>query len=146
MTVKPIPEGYHSVTPYLVAKGADTLLDFVKKAFGADETVRMPGPGGSIGHAEVRIGDSVVMLADASEESPATRSVLHLYVEDSDATYGRALEAGGESLREPTDQFYGDRMAGVRDPVGNSWWIATHVEDVSDDEMRKRAKERVDQG
>ena len=79
MTVKPIPEGYHSVTPYLVAKGADTLLDFVKKAFGADETVRMPGPGGSIGHAEVRIGDSVVMLADASEASPATRSVLHLY-------------------------------------------------------------------
>lgn len=145
MTVKPIPAGYHAVTPYLTVDGAERLLDFVKKAFGADETVRMPGPDGRIGHAEVRIGDSVVMLADAWEEAPAIQSTLHLYVEDADATYRRAVEAGGESLREPEDQFYGDRMGGVLDPVGNTWWISTHVEDVSEDEMRRRAQERADQ-
>jgi uncharacterized glyoxalase superfamily protein PhnB len=145
VTVKPIPDGYHAVTPYLTVDGAETLLEFVKKSFDAEETVRMPGPGGRIGHAEVRIGDSVVMLADAWEESPAIQSTLHLYVEDADATYRRALEAGGESLREPEDQFYGDRVGGVRDPVGNTWWISTHVEDVSEEEMRRRAQERVDQ-
>jgi PhnB protein len=144
MTIKPIPDGYHAVTPYLVVDGAETLLDFVKKAFGADETVRMPGPDGRIGHAEVKIGDSIVMLGDAWEEAPARPSTLHLYVVDSDATYNLALEAGGESVREPEDQFYGDRMAGVRDPVGNTWWISTHVEDVSDDEMRRRAQERAE--
>jgi PhnB protein len=145
MTVKPIPDGYHAVTPYLTVEGAETLLEFVKQAFGAEETERLPGPDGRIGHAEVRIGDSVVMLADAWEEAPAVQSTLHLYVEDADATYRRALQAGGESLREPQDQFYGDRMGGVRDPVGNTWWISTHTEDVSDDEMRRRAQERADQ-
>ena len=146
MTVKPIPDGYHAVTPYLTVNGAEALLDFVKRAFGAEEIERIPGPGGRIGHAEVRIGDSVVMLSDAWEETPAIQSTLHLYVEDADATYRRALEAGGESLREPEDQFYGDRMGGVRDPAGDTWWISTHIEDVPEEEMRRRAQERADRG
>jgi PhnB protein len=141
MAVKPIGDGYHSVTPYLVVEGAEKLLTFVKLAFGAEETVRMPGPGGSIGHAEVRIGDSTVMLADATERSPALAAMLHLYVDDCDATYGRALDAGATSVRELKDEFYGDRMGGVRDAFGNQWYLATHVEDVSDEEMAKRAQE-----
>lgn len=141
MAVKPIPDGYRTVTPYLIVEGADKLLTFVKRAFGAKETVRMPGPGGSVGHAEVRIGDSVVMLADATEQSPAVPAMLHLYVEDCDATYRRALDAGATSERELKDEFYGDRMGGVRDPFGNQWYVATHVEDVSVEEMAKRAQE-----
>jgi PhnB protein len=146
MAVKPIPDGYHSVTPYLTVPGADKLLDFLKQGFAAEERVRMQRPDGSIGHAEVRIGDSVVMIGDASEEWTATTAAIHLYVEDCDATYEQALGAGGTSLREPTNEFYGDRMSGVRDPAGNSWWIATHVEDVPEDEMARRAKEWSEQG
>ena len=145
MPVKPIPDGYHSVTPYLIAQGADKLLDFLKRAFAAEETVRMPKPDGSIAHAEVRIGDSVVMLADAGEQWSPMPAGIHLYVEDCDATYLRALEAGATSVQEPADQFYGDRSGGVRDPVGNHWWISTHVEDVSEEEIAKRAEERAAQ-
>lgn len=141
MSVKPIPDGYHTVTPYLTVQGTDKLLAFVKAGFGAEETVRMPRDDGSIGHAEVRIGDSVVMMGDASEQWSPMPTSIHLYVDDCDGTYQRALEAGGTSVQEPTDQFYGDRMAGVRDPVGNMWWIATHVEDLSEEEIGKRAKE-----
>lgn len=143
MAVRPIPEGYRSVTPYLAVEGAGKLLEFVKQAFGAEETVRMDAPGGKIGHAEVRIGDSIVMLADAStsDQGRPMPGMIHLYVEDVEKTYQRAIEAGATSLREPTDQFYGDRMGGVRDPVGNHWWIATHVEDVPPEEMAERAKE-----
>jgi len=140
MAVKAIPDGYHSVTPYLTVKGADTLLDFVKKAFDADETLRMPRADGTIAHAEVRIGDSLVMVGDATREAPPTPAAIHLYVEDSDAAYKRAIEAGGTSLREPTDEFYGDRMAGVRDTVGNVWWIATHMEDLSPEELARRSQ------
>lgn len=141
MAVKPIPEGYHSVTPYLTVQGADKLLDFVVRAFGAEEKLRMPREDGSIGHAEVRIGDSIVMLGEANEQWPPMPSTLNLYVEDCEATYQRALEAGGSSLQDPQDQFYGDRTAGVRDPVGNRWWIATHVEDIPEEEMARRAAE-----
>lgn len=143
MAVKPIPDGYHSVTPYLAVEGANRLLDFVKEAFGAEETVRMDAPGGKIGHAEVRIGDSVVMLADAStsDQGQVMPGMIHLYVDDVDKFYRRAIEAGGTSLREPVDQFYGDRSGGVKDPVGNHWWISTHVEDVPPGEMEERAKE-----
>jgi PhnB protein len=143
VAVKPIPDGYHSVTPYLIVQGADRLLDFVKQAFAAEERFRMAGAGGSIGHAEVRIGDSVVMAADASEQWPPMPGSIHLYVDDCDAAYGRALEAGATSVQEPADQFYGDRSAGVRDPVGNVWWIVTHVEDVSEEEMARRAEART---
>ncbi len=143
MTVKPIPEGYHSVTPYLLVDGADKLLEFVKQSFGAEETVRMDGSKGKISHAEIRIGDSIVMLADASESEHGLvmPAMINLYVEDVDKTYRRALEAGATSLREPTDQFYGDRNGGVRDPLGNLWWISTHIEDVQPEEMARRAQE-----
>jgi PhnB protein len=143
MAVNPIPEGYHSVTPYLVVDGAAQVLDFVKSAFGAEERMRMDTPDGKIGHAEVSIGDSIVMIADAptSDQGAHMPGVLHLYVDDADKTYAQAIEAGGTSLREPQDQFYGDRMAGVSDSVGNHWWIATHIEDLSPEEMGRRAKE-----
>lgn len=141
MAVNPIPEGYRTVTPYLVVEGAAKVLDFVKEAFGAEEKLRMDQPGGTIGHAEVMIGDSMVMMGDAGEQNPPMPAMIHLYVEDCDATYERALAAGGTSEREPTDQFYGDRSAGVRDMAGNLWWIATHVEDVPEDEMAKRLEE-----
>jgi PhnB protein len=141
MAVKPIPDGYRSVTPYLIVNGADKLLDFLKKAFAAEERVRMPMDDGSIGHAEVMIGDSVVMMGESSDEWAATSAMIHLYVEDCDSTYRQAVEAGAVSLGEPTDRFYGDRMAEVRDPAGNTWSIATHVEDVPEEEMARRAKE-----
>ena len=141
MAVKPIPDGYHSVTPYLVVDGAEELLTFVKQAFGAEETVRMGGPDGKIGHAEIRIGDSIVMLADATAQSAQLQAMLHLYVDDADATYARALEAGATSVRELKDEFYGDRTGGVRDQFGNQWFLATHIEDVSEEEMARRAQE-----
>lgn len=143
MAVKPIPDGYHSVTPYLAIEGASTLLDFVRRAFGAQEHVRMDMPDGRVGHAEVRIGDSVVMLADAStsDSGRVMPGMIHLYVDDVDKVYRQALEAGATSLREPADQFYGDRSGGVADPAGNHWWIATHVEDVPPEELARRAEE-----
>ena len=141
MGVNPIPEGYRTVTPYLVVEGAADVLEFVKQAFEAEEKFRMEQPDGSIGHAEVVIGDSIVMVGSAGPETPAMPAMIHLYVEDCDATYERALAAGATSEREPTDQFYGDRSAGVRDSTGNLWWIATHVEDVPEDEMAKRIEE-----
>jgi uncharacterized glyoxalase superfamily protein PhnB len=141
MAVKPIPDGYHTVTPYLIVDRAAELIDFTKRAFGAEEMFRMPGRGGAIMHAEIRIGDSVVMLSDASTENPSTSTMIHLYVEDVDAVYQRALEAGASSLREPENQFYGDRSAGVKDAFGNQWWLATHVEDVSPEELQRRQDE-----
>jgi PhnB protein len=145
MGVNPIPEGYRSVTPYLVVEGAASVLEFVKQAFGAEEKLRMETPEGKIGHAEAQIGDSMVMMGDAGDQNPAMPAMIHLYVDDCDATYERALAAGGTSEREPTDQFYGDRSAGVRDSAGNLWWIATHVEDVPEDELAKRMEEATAQ-
>ena len=139
MAVKAIPDGYHNVQPYLIAKGAGKLIDFMKEAFGATEKMRMGGPDGTIGHAEVQIGDSVVMLGDASDMFPASAATLLVYVDDCDAVYKRALVAGATSEREPEDQFYGDRSAGVKDALGNRWYIHTHIEDVSPEEMEKRA-------
>jgi uncharacterized glyoxalase superfamily protein PhnB len=139
MPVKPIPNGYHTVTPYLIVEGADKLIEFMKQAFGAQARGRMGPPDGPVMHAEVQIGDSVVMLADAGGENPPIPAMIHLYVDDADAFYQRALKAGASSLREPADQFYGDRSAGVKDAFGNQWWLATHVEDVSPEEMEKRA-------
>ena len=143
MAVKPIPEGYHTVTSYLVVDGAEKTLEFTKQAFGAQERFRMDNPDGTIGHAEVQIGDSVVMMADASHSDQGRHmpGVLHLYVEDMDKIYRQAIEAGATSLREPQTQFYGDRTGGVKDEAGNHWWISTHVEDVPPEEMAKRAQE-----
>jgi len=135
--VKPIPDEYHTVTPYLVVKGAAKLIDFMKEAFGAQELVRMGGPDGAIGHAEMRVGDSTVMLADPPGSGAMPGTVV-LYVEDCDAVYKAALAAGANSERAPEDMFYGDRSGGVIDPCGNRWWIHTHIEDVSPEEMNKR--------
>ena len=142
MAVQPIPEGYRTVTPYLIVEGADTLLEFVTRAFGAEQRFRMDQDDGTIAHAEATIGDSVLMLAEAGGEWAAMPGCIHLYVEDCDATYARALEAGATSLREPENQFYGDRSGGVRDSAGNVWWITTHVEDVPAEELERRARER----
>ena len=144
--VKPVPQGYHTITPYLVVDGAEQVIRFVKEAFGAQPVFEpMARPDGKIMHAEFKIGDSIVMLADASERAQATSDMLHLYVPNVDAVYQKALKAGGKSLMEPMDQFYGDRSGSVMDPAGNRWFIATHIEDVSPAELKKRAAEYMKQ-
>ena len=143
--IKAIPDGYHRIQPYLYIRGAAEAIDFYKKVFGATERMRMPQPDGRISHAEILFGDSVIMLADEHPEkeihSPkhfgGSPISLMLYVEDCDAVYKQALSAGAKSLREPADQFYGDRMAGVEDPFGFQWWLGTHIKDVSMEEMQK---------
>jgi PhnB protein len=140
MAVKPIPDGYHSVTPILSGPGVAKLLDFLKQAFGAQEIHRMPRPDGTIMHAEVRIGDSLVMMGEPEGSAQPMCGALYLYVHDVDAVYKRALQAGATSTREPADQFYGDRSAGIKDPLGNHWWIATHTEDVPPEEIARRAE------
>jgi PhnB protein len=141
MAVNPVPEGYSAVTPYLVVRDAPALIVFLERAFGGRERMRMTDSTGAIRHGEVEIGNARLMLADASEEFPPIPAMLHLYVEEVDAVYRSALDAGAESLAEPADQFYGDRMAGVRDAFGNQWWIATHIEDVSAEEAERRQRE-----
>lgn len=145
--VKPIPDGYHAVTPYLSIKGASEAIEFYKKAFGATETMRFPRPDGRIGHAEIQIGDSKVMLADEMPEmdflGPNARGGsavhLHLYVADVDGVVKRALSAGARELKPVEDQFYGDRLGAVADPYGHVWHVSTHKEDLSMEELKKRA-------
>jgi PhnB protein len=144
---KPVPDGYHTATPYLIVKGAAQAIEFYKKAFGATELMRMPQPGGKIGHAEIKIGDSPIMLADESPDVGARspQSIggspvsIMLYVEDVDRIFSQAVAAGAKVKRPVADQFYGDRTGGIEDPFGHLWYIATHKEDVSPEEMRKRA-------
>jgi len=138
MTVKPVPEGYHTVTPYLVVDDAQKLIEFAKRAFDAKVGEEMKREDGTIMHAELHIGDSRIMLGQASEQHKAMPCALYLYVPDTDATYKKALAAGAVSTMEPANQFYGDRNAGVRDQNGITWWIGTHVEDVSPEELKKR--------
>ncbi len=140
MAVKTIPDGYHSVTPHITVQGASKLLDFLKQAFDAKENYRMAQPDGTVMHAEVRIGDSIVMAGEARGQAKAMPSSLYLYVADVDAVYRRALQAGATTTMEPADQFWGDRTACVKDPAGNQWMIATHKEDVSPEEIRRRAE------
>jgi PhnB protein len=139
--VKPVPEGYHTVTPYLTVKGAAKLIEFMKRAFGAEERFRFPGPGGTVAHAELKIGDSMIMLGDAGPQSPEMTGQLYIYIEDCDRYYRQALAAGATSVREPADQFYGDRNCSVKDSFGNIWSVGTHVEDVSSEEMQRRMQE-----
>jgi PhnB protein len=134
----PIPQGFRTVTPYLVVSDAAKVMDFLRRAFGATERYKMQAPDGSISHAEIQVGDSVVMLGQSPDQTRTTHSMLYLYVPDVDAVYQQAVAAGGISLREPVDQFYGDRSGAVKDPGGNQWWIATHKEDVSPQEMERR--------
>jgi PhnB protein len=141
-TVRPIPEGYHSVTPWIISRDSAGLIDFLDVAFGAEEIARVVGDDGSIGHAEVRIGDSVVMMFDAKPHWPNTPAFFRLYVTDGDAVFQQALRAGATSVTEMTHLFWGDRVGRVRDPFGNLWWIQTRVEDVSLEEMERRATEK----
>ena len=139
-SVKAIPEGYQAVIPYLVVDHAEQVIEFIKQAFGAQELCRMMNPGGKVGHTELRIRDSVVMLGGASEQWKAMPTMLYLYVENVDDVYARAVAAGGTSMKAPEDQFYGDRTAAVVDMSGNQWWMATHKEEISPEEMDRRHK------
>ncbi len=138
MAVQPIPDGYPRVIPYLTVPDAAAEVEFLKRAFGAVEMFLMRGPDGSIGHGELRIGDSVVMIGQTRGEWQPMPCMIYLYTEDADATHARALEAGATLVAPLADQFYGDRHGAVKDPAGNVWYIATHVEDVSPDEMARR--------
>ena len=145
---KPIPEGYHSATPYLIVKGAAEAIDFYKRAFGATESFRMADPKGGIAHAEIKIGDSVIMLADEHPNMGyrGPRSLggsavsIMLYVTDVDGTFDRAVKAGAKAQRPVANQFYGDRSGTLEDPFGHIWTISTHVEDVAPEEMKRRAE------
>lgn len=152
--VKPIPDGYPRVSPSLAVAGAGDAIEFYKDVFGATERMRMGGPDGRIGHAELQIGDSVVMLADEFPDFGAlgpksvggTPVTISVYVEDVDTTFGRAVELGATVLRPVEDQFYGDRSGQFEDPWGHRWYVATHVEDVPEDEMARRAAEAMGGG
>jgi PhnB protein len=153
MSAKPIPDGYHTVTPYLIVRGAAAAIEFYKKAFGATELMRLAAPGGKIGHAEIKIGDSPIMLADEhpemlarSPESLGGSPVnMLLYVKDVDALASQAVAAGAKVLRPVKDQFYGDRSGTFEDPFGHTWTIATHTEDLTPDEINQRMKGMIQQ-
>ena len=146
MAAKPIPDGYRTVTPYLIVRGAAAALEFYKKAFGAKERMRLPMPGGRIGHAEIEIGDSVIMLADEFPEMGAkspqtiggTPVGICVYVENVDARFKQAIAAGGKEEKPVIDQFYGDRSGTLADPFGHKWTLATHIEDVTPEEIGRR--------
>ena len=146
--VKPIPDGHHTVAPYLAIKNAVSALEFYKKAFGATETYKLIVPDGRLGHAEIRLGDSLIMLSDefaefggkAPESLGGSPVSIHLYVEDVDAFVKRAVAAGARERKPVADQFYGDRSGQLEDPYGHLWWVATHKEDVAPEEMQKRVQ------
>lgn len=153
MTAKPIPDGYHSVTPYLIVKGAADAIEFYRRAFNATEIMRLGGPDGRVGHAEIQIGDSRIMLADEHPEmkafappTPGSSGVgICLYVDDVDAMVAQAINAGAKVQRPLRDQFYGDRSATLEDPYGHVWTVATHIEDVPPDEIHRRMEEMMKQ-
>jgi PhnB protein len=142
MAVKPIPDGYTAVTPYLIVKDPDAVIAFVKAAFGATVADEHRTPDGKVAHADVVIGGAHVMMGGASDKWPEQKGSILVYVPDADATYKAALAAGATSVYEPTTHFYGDRSGGVTDPAGVTWWISTHVEDVPPEEMERRMKEQ----
>ena len=141
MAVNPIPNGYHTVTPYLTVRGAEKVIAFLKGAFGAQPVHEpMKRPDGKIMHAAVKVGDSIVMIADESDMAKAAPSSLYVYVPNVDNVYQLAIKAGGKSVMEPADMFYGDRCGAVTDPSGNTWSIATHKEEIAPQDMAKRAE------
>ena len=138
-TVKPIPDGYHAVTPYLAVEDAARLVEFLKAAFDAQVLFSMPSPSGGVSHAELQINDSRVMVGQPMGSSKPTTSMLYLYVNDVDRVFKQAVKAGGKVVAEPANQFYGDRNGALKDPGGNTWSIATHVEDVAPEELARRS-------
>ncbi|MEO8716741.1 MAG: VOC family protein [Burkholderiales bacterium] len=146
--VEAIPKGYNAITPYLAIRGAAEAIEFYKKAFGATELMRMPGPAGKLGHVEIKVGDSKVMLADESEqmnflgpkEGSGTPVHIHLYVKDVDKTVAKAVELGAKMMRDTQNMFYGDRTASIADPFGHFWHVSTHIRDVTMKEMKKAAE------
>lgn len=144
-SIAPVPPGYHSITPYISVSNVDGFLEFLRSAFDAQIVRRLPGPEGSTWHAEVRMGDSHLMIGDPMGQRPAWPAQIYFYVPNTDAVYRQALTTGATSTMEPRDMFYGDRNAGVQDAWGNTWWIATHVEDVTDIELERRNAEQLKQ-
>lgn len=142
MSVKPIPEGYGNVIPFLICTGAEDVIKFAQDAFGAKLSDFSKSESGAFRHATIHIRDSAIMLSEGSAEYPAQPTMLYIYFENVDEVYKKAIEAGGVSLREPTNEFYGDRTCGVSDPSGNQWWLASHFEDVSSEEIAKRHSEK----
>jgi PhnB protein len=140
MAVKPIPDGYHALTPGCAVEGAAKAIDFYKKVFDASERFRMAGPNNSVAHAEIKIGDSIFMIGDSGPQMPKYAMHVMLYTTDADATFKRAVDAGSTVNQPMQDMFWGDRAGRVTDPFGNNWFIATHKEDVSPEEMEKRMK------
>ncbi|HEX2120792.1 MAG TPA: VOC family protein [Thermoanaerobaculia bacterium] len=143
MTVKAVPDNYHTITPYLTVEVLPRSVEFMKAVFGGVQTEAVPDAEGVVRHAEVRIGDSTIMIGQARGDWKPNPGALYVYVEDTEAAYQRALDAGATSIMPPAKQFYGDVNAGVRDPSGTTWWIATHFEDVSAEELERRAKEAM---
>ncbi len=134
------PEGFHTVTPYLIVESVDSLSTFLQNAFGAEELLRMPGENGRIMHAEIKLGDSVIMMGEPVGEYQSNSAMQYVYLENVDNAYQKALDAGAVSEQPPEDQFYGDRTAAVKGPQGNFWWLATHVKDVSEEDLMSEAK------
>ena len=142
MKVNPVPDGFHTVTPYLAVHHVPETIEFLKQAFDAEELDRHTMPDGRIMNATLRIGNSMIMMGERPADHPPTPAMLYIYTEDADVLYQRAIDAGGKSVMQVMDQVYGDRSGAVEDPAGNQWWIATHIEDMTDAELIKRASER----
>jgi uncharacterized glyoxalase superfamily protein PhnB len=139
-SVQPIPEGFHTATPMIMADNVESVITFLQKAFDAQVMSKLESSDGKIMHSQVKIGDSILMFGDTCGKSPAMPVCMYLYVKDANAAYDKAIKAGGESIMEPKDHFYGDHAGAVKDPAGNAWWVATHVEEVAQDELERRAR------
>lgn len=142
MSVKPVPENFHTITPYVIVPGAAKFIEFTKKAFGAIELMRSALPDGAIMHAQIKIGDSIIMVSDTREGMEPITAMLYLYVPNVDEVYQTAIQAGGVVTMEVEDRFYGDRSGGLKDQFGNHWWVATHIKDVTDAELKQAATEQ----
>ena len=144
MAVKPIPDGYHTITSYFAVRDAARLMDFLKRAFDAEELDRLAMPDGQVMHGQMKIGDSMVMIGQVPADATVALmpAMLYMYVTDADAAYKKAMQAGAKSVLEPIDQFYGDRSGAIEDPAGNQWWIATRKEDLSSKDLMERASQR----
>jgi PhnB protein len=143
--VNPIPDGFHTITSYFIINNGIRFINFLKEAFNAKEIHRTTTPAGRIMHAQLKIGDSFIMMGESTEEWKPMPCTIYMYISEVDVIYKQAIKAGAKTLREPVNEFYGDRICGVEDPLGNQWWIASHIEDVSPDEMKRREEDIIKQ-